>query len=258
MIPEILRLTLSDTISLPIYSFGLMILCCFIGAMKLLELKLKSHNIDPLLAEPMVTIAAVSGIVGARVFSIFSHIDEFIADPLHAIFNSAGFVYYGGFIGGALGVIFYLKRKGYSSYEFSNLVAAPLAFGYAIGRLGCQLSGDGDYGSETSFFLGMNYAYGVIPTAAIVHPTPVYESVAAIGITIVLTAKRVQMIFSSRGQLFGLYLILMSVERFFVEFARIEPVLYANLTQAQIISMVLLPLGAFMICAPLLRKSQLS
>lgn len=246
MIPEILRINILNFFSVPVYSFGLMILCCFIGAMKLLEVNLIKNNKDPALAEPMITIAAISGILGARIFSIFSNFSDFLSNPLSSLLSTAGFVYYGGFIGGVLGVILYLKYKCQKWPEYANIVAAPLAFGYAIGRLGCQLSGDGDYGHETDFFFSMNYIYGVIPTERLVHPTPFYESILALAITLVLSSSRIISFFGRQGQLFGLYLLLTSLSRFFIEFLRVEPIVFLNLTQAQIFSILLLPMGIFL------------
>src|SRR5690606_14201703 len=103
MIPELLRIPLLIVdISLPVYTFGFFMLCCFLGGMKLLEKILEEVRIDTGIAEQLVTWAAIGGIVGARLLSILSHPDALLHDPVGTIFSSSGFVFYGGFIGGFL------------------------------------------------------------------------------------------------------------------------------------------------------------
>jgi phosphatidylglycerol:prolipoprotein diacylglycerol transferase len=250
MIPEILRLNISDSFSIPIYSFGLMMLLCFLGAMKLLERCLEESGLNKSLAEPLVTYAAVCGILGARIFSVFSNVDHLIQDPFGVIFSSAGFVFYGGFIGGVIGVWCFLKKENLSFLHFSNIVAAPLAFGYAIGRLGCQLSGDGDYGLPTDLPWGMNYALGVIPTKVAVHPTPVYESVFSMCLALFLRSNYLNSKLKLNGQLFGFYLIISAIFRFFIETIRVEPKVFSSLSQAQVISIPLLIIGLYFIYLP--------
>ena len=128
MIPEIFRIQIGTFFSVPVYSFGLMMLLCFVGAMQLLQITLSEEGYDPALAEPMITYAAIGGIVGARLLSILSNLDYLMSDPIGVIFSSAGFVFYGGFVGGLLGVSIILRKNALSFYKLTNLVAAPLAF----------------------------------------------------------------------------------------------------------------------------------
>ena len=117
----------------------------------------------------------------------------------------------------------------------------PLAVGYAIGRVGCQLSGDGDYGTASDLPWAMAYPDGTVPTTDEVHPTPVYETLAMGLAGIVLWRMRDRF---APGVLFGLYLMIAGVERFLIEFIRRNDEVVAGLTQAQLISLVLLGLGA--------------
>jgi phosphatidylglycerol---prolipoprotein diacylglyceryl transferase len=225
----------------------LMMLLCFVGSMLLLQKCLLENKKDPSLAEPMITYAAIGGIIGARVFSILSDTEHLIEDPIGVIFGSAGFVFYGGFIGGVLGVVLLLRMKSQRVSEYFNIVAAPLAFGYAIGRLGCQLSGDGDYGIESSLPWAMNFSLGVVPTDLNVHPTPLYESIFSMCLAVILRHVSIRNFFSTNGRLFGLYLVCSGLLRFLVEFIRIEPVLIGSLSQAQVISIPLFIIGLFFI-----------
>jgi len=117
----------------------------------------------------------------------------------------------------------------------------PLAIGYAIGRIGCQLSGDGDYGIHSSLPWAMSYPDGTVPTTDTVHPTPVYETLAMGVVAAVLWRLRDRF---APGVLFGLYLMFAGIERFLVEFIRRNDDVVAGLTQPQLISLAMLGLGA--------------
>jgi phosphatidylglycerol:prolipoprotein diacylglycerol transferase len=211
---------------------------------------LKEGGEEPELAERMVTWAAVGGLLGARICYLLSFPKEFLADPLGTAFGGAGFVFYGGFIGGVVAVWLLLRRVGRPFWKMSDLVAPCLAVGYGVGRIGCQLSGDGDYGSASDLPWAMSYYLGVVPTPKelLVHPTPVYESAMAFAIAfILLKLRRTSGIrglrLSGGGQIFAVYLILSAVARFGIEYLRIEPRLIYSLTQAQLFSILLMLIG---------------
>ena len=121
------------------------------------------------------------------------------------------------------------------------MMAAPLALGYVVGRIGCQLAGDGDYGRATDLPWGMSYPEGTVPTTQVVHPTPVYESIAMLVVFWVLWRMRGRLV--APWSLFGLYLVLGGIERLLVEFVRRTPVEFAGLTTAQLISVLLIIIG---------------
>lgn len=240
---------------IPIYSFGFLILLCFVGSYALLANHLEASGLSRKLGEDMVTWAGLGGVIGARLFSILSSPRYLVSDPISAIFSSAGFVFYGGLIFGMLSVYLLLRKEKLSFYRLTDVVAPALALGYAVGRIGCQLSGDGDYGIETKLPWATSYKYGVVPTEVLVHPTPVYESLCAVVILLLLTSKSVRKILSHQGQLFGLYLMLSGVVRFMIEFIRIEDRYFWGLSQAQLISVPLMLAGAWMIYYPSKNKT---
>ncbi len=242
MIPTLFEIPLPLLdFALPLHSFGLMMVCAFLAAWRRLQLSLLAAGEPGELAEDMVTWAAVGGIVGARVGYIISYPQAFFDAPLATLFGGAGFVFYGGFIGGALGVWLLLRREGKDFVVFGDLAAPSLAGGYAVGRIGCQLSGDGDYGGPTQLPWGMQYVHGVIPTepGVLHHPAPVYESFGALCIAFILLSPATRRILPGAGQLFGLYLFLSSLARFLVEIIRIEPRIFGPLTQAQIVAIAI-------------------
>lgn len=218
---------------------------CFLSALHRLQRCLDENELDPAIAERMVTWAAVGGIVGARLFYLLSFPTNFAEDPLGTIFGGAGFVFYGGFIGGVFAVWLLLKIEKKGFWEFSDLVAPCLAVGYGVGRLGCQLSGDGDYGGASTLPWAMSYQLGVVPTppGVLVHPAPLYESMMAFGIAALLLWVRRSEKLPGYGRVFGLYLVFSAIARFLIEYIRIEPQVFGPLTQAQGIAILLAAIG---------------
>ncbi|GEM_PF-28464 len=240
MIPEILKIG-----PLGIHSFGLLLVLGLAAGWRALELSLKRAGEDPTLAEPTVFWAGLGGVLGARLFYLLTFPQSFTENPLAALFGGAGFVFYGGFITATFAVWLVLRGKGLSFLRFADLASPAMAFGYAIGRLGCHLSGDGDYGIVTTVPWAFSYSLGIVPTAAGVgvHPTPIYETLMALAIGTVLFVRQTELMNRGAGYLFGLYLVLSSSARFLVEYLRIEPLIAAGLTEAQLISVVLTIIG---------------
>ena len=133
------------------------------------------------------------------------------------LFSGAGLVWYGGAIGGALAVLLWAWYRDFLGLALLDLAAPALALGYAIGRCGCQLSGDGDYGKPWNGPWAMAYPHGTVPTDRTVHPTPVYETLAmGLGAWILWQLRdRFR-----TGVLFAIYLLYAGTERFLVEFIR--------------------------------------
>ena len=95
------------------------------------------------------------------------------------MFSGSGLVWYGGAIGGAIGVLLWMRwRDAMLELRMFDMCATALALGYAIGRIGCQVSGDGDYGIRSSLPWAMGYPHGTVPTppGVTVQPTPIYET----------------------------------------------------------------------------------
>ncbi len=243
MLPTVIQLG-----PLPVHSFGLMMVFAFLSAWALLARNLERVGEGSAFAERMIVWAAVGGILGGRISYIISFYEEFQADPWGVIFSGAGFVFYGGLIGGALACWILIKRSQKDFLAFADLTAPALAFGYGIGRIGCQLSGDGDYGTISNLPWALSYHLGVVPTelGVRVHPTPIYEVVVSLLVAVLLQRLLQTKLINRRGAIFGIYLLLASVSRFLVEYLRIEPRVSHGFTQAQIISAVLVVIGATM------------
>ena len=152
-------------------------------------------------------------------------------DLLGNLFSGSGLVWLGGLVGGAIGVLIWAWRRGLLGLELLDTVRAALALGYAIGRIGCQMSGDGDYGIASSLPWAMAYPKGTVPTDVDVHPTPVYETLAMGPVALVLWSLRDRF---RPGVLFALYLVLAGVERILVEFIRRNDELALGLTLPQL------------------------
>jgi phosphatidylglycerol:prolipoprotein diacylglycerol transferase len=139
-------------------------------------------------------------------------------------------------------VIVKARALGLPLGDVTDLAGLCLSIGQAIGRIGCQLSGDGDYGIPTDLPWGMSYPNGVVPTTERVHPTPIYESAMYFLIFAGLWAQRGRP--HPRGNLFAQYLLFTGAVRFAVEFVRRNPVVGLGLTVAQWVSLVSMALGA--------------
>ncbi|MFN8392621.1 MAG: prolipoprotein diacylglyceryl transferase [Bdellovibrionota bacterium] len=247
MIPTLFQLG-----PLPVHSFGLLMVLAFLSAWRILWVNLRAAGKPPELAERMITWAAVGGIAGARIGYLISFPSELMEHPLQTIFSGAGFVFHWGLVGGAFAVWLLLRSVGQSFWEMADLTGIALVIGYAVGRIGCQLSGDGDYGMASTLPWAMGYPQGVVPTPAgvTVHPAPVYETILAILIAFVLSSAKVRSTFRRPGQMFGIYLVLVALERFLVEFVRIEPIVLPPFTQAQVMSIILASCGFLLLAFP--------
>jgi phosphatidylglycerol---prolipoprotein diacylglyceryl transferase len=226
---------------LDLQTFGICFALAFLASGLIISRRLHELGKPVEWAYEMVFAALVGGLVGARVNYLIQNWDEVSDDLLGNIFSGSGLVFFGGLVGGALGVLLWARWRRWLGWQMADAAAVPIAIGYAVGRVGCQLSGDGDYGIESDLPWAMAYPEGTVPTTEEVHPTPVYETVT-IGIgALILWHLRDRF---APGVLFGLYLILTGGERFLVEFIRRNDSVVAGLTEPQLISLVVLALGA--------------
>jgi phosphatidylglycerol---prolipoprotein diacylglyceryl transferase len=215
----------------PVPSFWLTAFLGFFAAFVLVRSEVQRRRFDVDLAYDITLYAYVGGWVGARLFLIPTGWRYFTQDPIAFLLSSSGWVWYGGLIGGTLAVWLLARRRRIPLLVVADMVSPALAMGLAIGRLGCQLSGDGDYGVPTSLPWGMSYPHGVVPTTERVHPAPLYEMLACLLIFAYLWRRRWRDL--PAGDLFGRYLILSGVERFLIEFVRRNPRWLVGLTTAQ-------------------------
>lgn len=219
-----------------------------------------------------LVIAAAFGILGAKLFDVVEHLDEFFRDPLGTLFSFSGLAFYGGLIVAAFAVVVYARRNGIAWYHIADVAAPALMLAYAVGRIGCQLSGDGCWGIPNPYpkpewlaFLpdwmwAFNYPHNIInegipiPDCSGAHcfvleqpvfPTPIYETLTCTIFFFVLWTLRKKLKFA--GQLFSIYLILNGTERFLIEIIRVNQryTLTGNLalSQAQLIAISLIITG---------------
>lgn len=219
-------------------------------------------------------LSALAGIVGAKLFSVFENFEAFIMDPIGELFSGSGLTVYGGYLLAFLVVSRYIRSKGMSIMPVVDSAAPAILMGYAVGRMGCHLSGDGDWGlvntmPRPSWFVFPEWAWSfsyphnvlsrgdLIPGCAWdychqlsppVFPTPLWETVITLLIFAFLWLVKDRIKIS--GIMFGLFLILTGLERFFIEFYRVNPryeILGFNLSQAQYIAAAFVIIGTIVI-----------
>ncbi|MCC6865373.1 MAG: prolipoprotein diacylglyceryl transferase [Ignavibacteria bacterium] len=269
MIPKLFQLG-----PIPVYSYGLMLGICFIVASWLLQREFKRKKLEEGTAVNITFIALVGGVVGSKLLYVIEEWKSITSMPASKIFSTdglfspAGLTFYGGLILATALIYFYSRSKKIPFLRICDAAAPSLAIGYGIARIGCHLSGDGDYGLPVSEFMswvpwGTDYSKGtlppsiafrgsdiaakfggVVPDNTLCHPTPVYEFIFGALIFWLLWKKRE--VFLGDGKLFGLYLILSGASRLLVEFIRLNPRYLFGLSEAQLISIVLIGLGIWL------------
>src|SRR5687768_10992713 len=192
-------------------------------------------------AYEVIFAGLVGGVVGSRLDYVIQNWDEVSDDLLGNVFSGSGLVWFGGLVGGALGVLLWAWRRGFLGLQLLDVCAVPLALGYAVGRIGCQLSGDGDYGIESDLPWAMAYPEGTVSTTEEVHPTPIYESLAMGLVALGLWRLRGRL---APGMVFALYLVFAGLERLLVEFIRRNDDVALGLTFAQLVSLAMVAAGS--------------
>jgi phosphatidylglycerol:prolipoprotein diacylglycerol transferase len=228
---------------LQIHSFGAMVALAFLFALFLLNKELRRKGLDPELGSSITTAAMVGGLVGAKLYFVLFETPASMTwgETFKSIFSGSGLTFYGGFIVAAGAAIWVIRRRRMPILPVADALGIALSMGYAVGRIGCQLAGDGDYGVPTDLPWGMAYPDGVVPTLEKVHPTPVYETLMGLGICGILWTTRERILIP--GLSFCLYLILTGLARFMVEFIRINSRVLWGLSDAQLISLVMMVVG---------------
>jgi phosphatidylglycerol---prolipoprotein diacylglyceryl transferase len=246
-----------------VHSFGLMMAIGFIIASWLLTNELKRKGYDPAMGSTITLIAVIFGIAGSKILYLIEDWNRFIQDPLHEAFSPGGLTWYGGFFLATFAIWVYIRRKRIPFLTICDAAAPSLMIGYGIARIGCHLAGDGDFGTPTDLPWGMVYSNGtyppaialrefpemvqkygvngIIPNDIRVHPAPLYEFIASIFLFGFLWRLRKKEY--SNGILFMIYLILYGMERFLVELIRLNPRLLFGLSEAQLISILLIISG---------------
>ena len=228
----------------------------------------------------LTMIAAVSGVIGAKIFHNLENFDLFLFDPLGQLLSFSGLTFYGGLIFGAISVIWYANKFNIKIKHLIDSSAPALMLAYGIGRIGCQMSGDGDWGIVNlapkpdwmgflpdwmwSYTFPHNVINAGIPIdgcvgnfcyqlANPVWPTAFYEVVMSLILFGILWFLRKRI--NIPGMLFFIYFIFNGIERFFIEKVRVntEYNILGGITQAEIISFLLIITG-FLGCIYLYAK----
>jgi phosphatidylglycerol:prolipoprotein diacylglycerol transferase len=231
-----------EILSISIKTFGVCFALGFLACGMLVARRLRELSKPVDWAYEIVFAALVGGLVGARGYFVIQNYSQVKHDLLGSIFSGSGLVWYGGAIGGAIGVIAWMGWRKMFNLMMFDMCATALALGYAIGRIGCQVSGDGDYGIRSSLPWAMGYPHGTVPTApgVTVQPTPIYETVAMCLLAYLLWRLRDRV---RPGVVFALYCVLSGAERFLVEFIRRNKEVLAGLTAPQLESIALCVIG---------------
>ncbi len=246
------------------YSYGLMMGIAFIVANYFLTKEVKRKGLNPALASTITLIALIAGVSGSKILYLLENFKYFTRDPIGMAFSPSGLTWYGGFFLATAMIYLYVRSKKISFWKIADSASPGLIWGYGIARIGCHLSGDGDYGVPTSLPWAASYARGtyppseafrnipeiasqfpngIVPDTTLVHPTPVYEFILATGIFILLWKLRKRP--APDGHLFMTYLIFAGLERLLIEFIRINPRVLFGLSEAQILSLILIALGFY-------------
>jgi prolipoprotein diacylglyceryl transferase len=221
----------------------------------------------------IVIYAAVFGFAGAKIFHNLENLDDFARDPIGSLLSFSGLTFYGGLICATIAIWQYCKKNNMKPIHVADAIAPAMMLAYGIGRMGCQIAGDGDWGivntSPKPFSWLPDWAWSytyphnvigdgvpipgcegpycnVLPQG--VYPTPLYEIVAALLLFVFLWSIRKKI--KTPGVLTGIYLIVNGVERFLVELIRVNTH-YKSLpfqpTQAELIAVTLVIGGVVLI-----------
>lgn len=221
----------------------------------------------------MVIYAAVFGFLGAKIFHNLENWGDFVKDPMGSLVSFSGLTFYGGLICAGIAIILYARKRKIGIIYLCDAFAPAMMFAYALGRVGCLVSGDGDWGIVNlkpkpfswlpDWMWAYRYPHNVInegvpipgcagpycsQLAAPVYPTALYEFIVCMLLFLVLWSIRKKI--RVAGQIFGLYLVFNGVERFCVETIRVNTryeFLPFHPTQAEIISLLLVIAGTILL-----------
>ena len=257
MIPILLRFG-----PITIYSYGLMMALGFIAADLIAASECRRRKITTDYASSLVLWSAIAGLIGARLWDVGDNFSYYMQHPVAIVFSGSGFAWYGGFVGGFIAIVLVARRYGVRFLTTADMAAPAVLVGHAFGRMGCLLSGDGDWGLPTKAWWGMAYPNAIVGwnshtvlklnahdqlvsgfyPGVRVQPTPIFEAVLYVAIAVFLLwgmRKRNWI----EGRVFYLFLILSGGARFLVEFWRINPRVLLGLTEYQIFSILMMAAG---------------
>jgi phosphatidylglycerol:prolipoprotein diacylglycerol transferase len=221
--------------------------------------------------------AAICGFAGAKLFNALENWDDFMTDPVGMLIGFSGLTFYGGLICGGAAVLYIANKHGIRPLTMLDIGGPGMMLAYGVGRIGCQMAGDGDWGIPNTapkpgwlswapdWMWSFKYPHNVSMEDAgnkiadcvgkycnelrlPVYPTPFYESVVCLLLFFFLWSIRDRI--KMPGVMFGIYMILAGVERFLVELIRVNTKYHVAgipFTQAELISLILVVGGIALI-----------
>ena len=247
---------------LQITGFGLAVLLAFVIAQIVAQAETSRRGYDPEPFADLVFVAVIGGLLGAKIYYAI------LTGDVSSLWSRAGFVFWGGLIGGIIAVSFVVWRRKLGVLRIADVGGIGVAAAYAVGRTGCWAVGD-DYGRPWDGFLATAFPDGAPPSTAenlrslfgvdlppttlpsevlAVHPTQLYET--AMGMIMFAVLWRLRDHRHATGWLFGAYCVLAGVERFIIEFFRAkDDRFFGPFTTAQLIAIVFMTIGAALMAA---------
>jgi phosphatidylglycerol---prolipoprotein diacylglyceryl transferase len=220
----------------------------------------KAKNFD--LATAITFIALVGGVLGSKLLFLLENLKDVVSEPFGLAFSPSGLTFFGGLTLVTVLLYWTCRKAGVSFLSVADATAPGLLLAYGIGRIGCHLAGDGDYGYPTTLPWGTDYSKGtfppsiafkgfpeitskfpggIVPDTTLCHPTPMYEFLLCGLLFLILWRFRKTL--KPDGKIFMLYLMFAGAERFLVEFIRVNPRVIMGLSEAQLIALTLLFIG---------------
>jgi len=226
-------------------SFSVMVLIAFLVGYFVAEVELKRKGLNSNLADLLLIACVIGGLGGAKILFLYQNVgfSDFISDPVRYL--ASGFTFLGGFLGSLLLIWFVTQMKRVRYLIVTDAAAPALILAYAIGRIGCLLVGD-DYGAPSNLPWAISFPNGSPPTFLAVHPTQIYDTISMLIFFIILWTIRKKDF--PIGWITAVTLMVLGVQRFLVEFLRdTTPSFIPGLSQAQVISTILVLVGAVML-----------
>jgi phosphatidylglycerol:prolipoprotein diacylglycerol transferase len=223
-------------------TYGICAALGFLAALGVFKADLIRRRFPGGIAGVIVVTTTLVGLIGAKLYYILETPAALHGGFFHALLQPAGLSWLGGLITGMAAVCILGWRYHIPPLTMLDMTAPIGAITYAFGRIGCLMAGDGDYGTPTSLPWGMTFPHGTVPTFEPVHPTPIYE--AAFSFALCWFLWRLGARYQIPGLIAGAYLFLSGIARFAVEFIKLNPRLYFGLTNAQVVSIVSVIVGA--------------
>lgn len=226
-------------------SFSVMVLIAFLVGYFVAEVELKRKGLNSNLADLLLIACVIGGLGGAKILFLYQNVgfSDFISDPVRYL--ASGFTFFGGFIGVLILIWFVTQMKRVSYLKVTDSLTPGIILAYAVGRIGCFLVGD-DYGTPSTLPWAISFPNGSPPTYLTVHPTQIYDTISMAIFFIILWKIRKKDF--PIGWMTAVALMVLGVQRFFIEFIRsTTPSFVPGLSQAQIISIILVVVGGAML-----------